>query len=130
MKDDLNEGNFLLFCAKNYQNPSVTTDLEFMEDIRRLKYIKKLLTRFKTTGELKERLILNHLTVLLNVFGREAAVRIIWLKMTDYLSEMRPFLIALGVDPKKVMRVKGKNHDVDEIPLDVNIIAVLRKIPR
>ena len=130
MKDDLNDGNFLIFCAKNYQNPSATTDLEFIQDVRRIKYAKKLISRYRTTGDLKERLILNHLTILNNVFGRTALSRIIWLKMDGYLPEIKPFMIALGILPKYIMHVKGKNHDTDDVPLDLNIVTVLRKIPK
>jgi len=130
LKDDLNDGNFLIFCAKNYQNPSVTTDLEFIQDVRRIKYAKKLISRYRTTGDLKERLILNHLTVLNNVFGRTALARIIWLKMDGYLPEIKPFMIALGILPKYILNVKGKNYDTDDVPLNQNIVAVLRRIPK
>ena len=130
MKDDLTDANFLIFCAKNYQNPSATTDLEFIQDVRRIKYAKKLISRYRTTGDLKERLILNHLTVLNNVFGRTALARIIWLKMDGYLPEIKPFMIALGILPKYIMHVKGKTWDTDDVPLDMNIVTVLRKIPK
>ena len=127
---DLNDTNFLLFCAINYNNPSATTDEEFLEDIRRIKYTKKLISRYKSTGNLKERLILNHLITLNNVFGNKALVRIIWLKMENYLPQVKPFLIALNILPKYVYNVKGKKWDTDDVPLDMTIVAVLRKIPR
>ena len=62
--------------------------------------------------------------------GETALARIIWLKMDGYLPEIKPFMIALGILPKLYMHVKGKNHDTDDIPLDLNIVAVLRKIPK
>jgi hypothetical protein len=130
LKDDLTDANFLLFCAKHYMNPSATTDLEFIQDVRRIKYTKKLISRYRTTGDLKERLILNHLTVLNNVFGAMPLARIIWLKMDGYLPEIKPFMIALGILPKFIYNVRGKKWDTDDVPLDMSIVAVLRKIPK
>lgn len=124
---DLNDSNFFLFAARNYQNYSATFD-EFKEDLYRLRYIKKIISRYKNTGEIKERLILNHLVILRNCFGNEATVRMIWLKMEDHLPQVKCFLIALGMLPKKVYKVKGKNYDTDDIELDSEIVKVLRGI--
>ena len=71
--DELNESNYLLFAIKFYDNPQSVTREDFEDDLKRIKYIKRLLKRYKNTGELKIHLILNHLTVLFNVFD-EAAV--------------------------------------------------------
>lgn len=128
LQHDLTDDNFILFCTKYYDNPSTHTDDEFWEDLRRIKYIKKLLTRFKTNGELKDRLILNHLIVLSNVFGIEPLSKIIWLKMADYLPQIKPFMLALGILPDYVTGVCGKTYITDDVPLDINIVAVLRKI--
>ena len=69
MIDHLTEENFLIFCAKIYDNPAMHSTTEFIEDLDRIKYIKKLITRYLDTGELKERLILNHIITLHNCFG-------------------------------------------------------------
>lgn len=124
--NDLNDQNFLLFAARNYQNYSATFD-EFKEDLYRLRYVKKILSRYKNTGELKERLILNHLVILRNCFGNEPTVRMIWLKMEDHLPQVKCFLLALGMLPKNIF-VNGKNHDTDDIELDLEVVKILREI--
>ena len=67
--DELNENNYMLFAIKFYDNPHALTKEEFEDDLKRIKYVKRLLKRYKNTGVLKTHLILNHLTVLFNVFG-------------------------------------------------------------
>ena len=71
--DELNENNYLLFAIKFYDNPQAVTKEDFEDDLKRIKYIKRLLKRYKNTGVLKTHLILNHLIVLFNVFD-DAAV--------------------------------------------------------
>ena len=68
--DKLTEENYIIFCAKIYDNITIASTEEFMEDLNRIKYIKKLLTRYEEGGELKERLILNHIITLHNCFGK------------------------------------------------------------
>ena len=75
--DELNENNYLLFAIKFYDNPQALTRDDFEDDLKRIKYIKRLLKRYKNTGELKVHLILNHLTVLFNVFD-DAAVALLF----------------------------------------------------
>ena len=67
--EELNEDNFTLFAIRHYDNPQCTSTEEFYEDIRRFRYLKRLLKRYAKSGELRERLILNHLIVLSNLFG-------------------------------------------------------------
>ena len=125
----LTEKNFLLYAAKNYENPACTDMAEFIEDLRRIKYTKKLITRYIETGELKERLILNHLIVLSNIFRSEPLVRILILKMEPQLEYIKPFLLMLGCLPKYVYNVKVKRTiDTDLIPMDQGIVTALRKI--
>ena len=64
MNENLTEKNFLLYCASHYDNAKYASTEDFIEDLNRLKYIKKLITRYLEYGELKERLILNHIIVL------------------------------------------------------------------
>lgn len=128
--DNLNDKNFLLYCAKHYDNPNCLEIDEFYEDLKRIKYIKKLFTRYEITGELKERLILNHLIILNNVFGASALPRILFLKMPKQLKYLKPFLILLNILPNVVYNI-GKNrlnYVTDDIAMDKNIIEVLRKI--
>jgi hypothetical protein len=72
--DDLNDNNYLLFAIKNYENPQAITKEDFEDDLKRIKYVKRLLKRYKNTGELRTHLILNHLIVLFNVFGDAAVI--------------------------------------------------------
>ena len=81
----LTESTFLLYAAKYYENPHCSDISEFEEDLKRLQYLRKLFSRFKQTGELKERLILNHLIILYNCFGTETT-NILFMKNLSYLS--------------------------------------------
>ena len=76
---ELNEDNYLLFAIKNYENPQAVTKDDFDDDLNRFKYVKRLLRRYKKTGELKSHLILNHFIVLYNVFG-DAATPLLFYK--------------------------------------------------
>jgi len=130
MYEKLDDANFLLFCAKNYDNAHCHDTEEFYEDLRRIKYIKKLITRYIVTGDLKERLILNHIIILQNVFGPHALCKIIFLKMETQLKYIKPFLVMLNIMPERVYNVgkDGKTYITDEIDMDPKIIEVLRKI--
>lgn len=124
----LDDSNFILFAAKNYDSSGCHNTIEFNEDLKRIKYIKKLISRYQSTGELKERLILNHVTVLYNVFGAEALPRILFLKCSAYLHYIKPFLILLNVLPEIVFNINGKNYITDDIPMDQIVVDRLRKI--
>lgn len=127
--DVLTNKNYLLYCAKNYDNPNCTDMDEFYEDLKRIKYIKKLISRYIKTGDLKERLILNHLIILNNVFGPEALVRIVFLKMRSQLRYIKPFLVMLNILPEAVYNIGSEKIIVtDSIAMDNGIIEVLRKI--
>ena len=93
--DELNEDNYLLFAIKFYDNPQAVTKEDFEDDLKRIKYIKRLLKRYKNNGELKTHLILNHLTVLFNVFN-EAAVPLLFYNLEkDLWPSIKTFLIFL-----------------------------------
>ena len=94
--NELNESNYMLFAIKFYDNPQAVTKEDFEDDLKRIKYIKRLLKRYKNTGELKVHLILNHLTVLFNVFD-EAAVPLLFYNLEEDLwSYLKSFLIFLN----------------------------------
>lgn len=127
--EDLTHENFMLFCAKHYDNPQCRSTSEFHEDLKRIKYIKKLFTRFENTKEIQEHLILNHLIILKNIFGEVALVRILFLKMPQYLHLLKPFLILLEILPETIYNI-GNNHttiNTVDIPLDPMIVNKLRK---
>lgn len=129
MIDKLTDENFILFCAQNYDNPQCHSTDEFLEDLQRIKYIKKLITRYVENGELKERLILNHLTILNNVFGAEALCRILYLKMRPQYPYLKPFLLLLNVLPDMFYNVREEVViKTDIIPMDQNIVNKLREL--
>ena len=101
--DELNESNYQLFAIKFYDNPQALTKDDFDDDLKRIKYIKRLLKRYKNTGELKIHLILNHLTVLFNVFN-EAAVPLLFYNLEEdlwpYLKSFLIFLNRISEYPK------------------------------
>ena len=129
MIDNLTDDNFLIFCAKYYDNPHCQSTEEFIEDLKHIKYIKKLLTRYIESGELKERLILNHLTILCNLFGPEALCRILYLKMKPQFPFIKPFLILLNIMPERIFNVSEEAIiDTALIAMDQQIINALRVV--
>ena len=127
--ENLSDENFLIYCAKHYDNPQCQSTEEFMEDLKRIKYIKKLITRYIEDGDLKERLILNHIIILSNVFGADHLSRILYLKMKHQFKYIKPFLIMLNIMPDKLLNVKDeKIIDTNTISMDENIIKKLRVI--
>ena len=118
--DSLTEDNFTLYAAKNYNNPQCLDVEEFNDDLARFKYIKRLLRKYRQTGEIQERLVLNHLIILYNVFGIEAANRMVFYKLEEELwPAVKTFLVFLSYLPE--------NERV-EVPLDMTIANILRKI--
>jgi len=128
--DKLDETNFLLYAAKHYDNPSCFDTVEFYEDLSRFKYLKRLFSRYLETGELKERLILNHIIVLYNLFGVPATTRMLFLKLKDYYPLLKPFLVFLNYCPERVenIGIEGKTIITSNIPMDTKIVNLLRKI--
>lgn len=119
-KFELNEANLLLYAAKHYYNPKYIDADEFYEDLKRFKYVKRLLNRYYETGKLSERLILNHLIVIFNVFGIEASLKILELKLEErYWPQLKPFLIFLRYI---------RNDQYTNISMDSTIVDQLRKI--
>jgi hypothetical protein len=128
--DKLDEFNFLLYAAKHYDNPQCYDTVEFYDDLKRLKYIKRLLNRYIEEGDLKERLILNHIIILNNVFGPHATVKMLFLKCKGLESQIKSFLLFLNVLPEKVENVGIENRTINtkEISHDEKILEELRKI--
>jgi hypothetical protein len=128
MFDDLNDENFMIYAMKCYSAPNCIMS-EFEGDIKRTKYLKRLFRRYKVSKSLKERLILNHIILLNNVFGLEPTARILFYRIDerDY-DILKTFLIYLGIMPDNIKGVNGKNIQSAEIPVDLNIAEILRKI--
>lgn len=130
MNDKLDETNFLLYAAKHYDNPHCYDTLEFYDDLNRFKYIKRLFNRYEESGELKERLIVNHLTVLYNIFGAEPATRMLFLKLKEHYHFLKPFLVLMGYMPEVVKGIGFENENVisSDIHMDEKIVSILRDI--
>jgi hypothetical protein len=128
MFDDLNEENFMMYAVKAYEAPNCIMS-EFEGDLKRTKYLKRLFRRYKVTKTLKERLILNHIILLYNVFGAEATTRILFYRIDekDY-DVLKTFLVYLNLLPKIVRGIRGKNIITSDIPIDLQIAETLRNI--
>lgn len=128
--EQLDETNFLLYAAKNYDNPSCFSTLEFYEDLNRFKYIKRLFSRYEEEGDLKERLILNHIIILYNTFGVPATTRMLFFKLNKYYSYLIPFLVLLNYCPETVnnIGIDSRTIKISDVPLDEGIVEALRKI--
>lgn len=128
MYEKLTDKNFLLYCAAHYDNARYASTEEFIEDLNRLKYIKKLVTRYTENGDLKERLILNHIIVLNNCFGPEVLARILYLKLKPQMKYIKPFMVLLDIMPDRIFNVNDENIDTNLIEMDPDIVEKLRKV--
>jgi hypothetical protein len=120
----LDDDNFIMYAMKVYDNPQCSSLEEFYEDLGKIKYVKKLLRKYVKTGDIKERLILNHLIVFNNVFGPEATTRIMFLKLEpDLHSALKTFLFFLNILPEHIPET-----ELRFIPIDTNIERLLKDI--
>ena len=127
--DRLTDENFIMFAMQHYDNPQCVSIDDFHEDLLKIKYLKRLLNRYKDLGELRERLIINHLIVLYNVFGVEAATKMLFYKIDPSLwSIMKTFLVYLHYMPERVIGVFEKDIISSDIPVVQEIATVLREI--
>jgi hypothetical protein len=126
--DDLTSENFLLYAVKAYDKPNCIMS-EFKEDMKRFNYLKRLFRRYRKMDDLRERLVINHLVVIYNVFGVEVATRMLFYKMSkDDYSALKTYLIFLNYMPAVVHSIKGQDIISSEIPVDMKIAEVLREI--
>lgn len=124
--DNLTDENFLLFAIKAYDSPNYVMS-EFEEDIKRLDYLKRLFFRYVEYGELKERLIINHIIILSNVFGVVFLAKMLFLKFDEkHHSIIKTFLLFLNIMPDKIFGVNGKTIHSSDILIDMKIADILR----
>ena len=130
--DDLNEKNFLLYAMKEYINPQCTEVEEFNDDLKKIKYIKRLLNQYVSEGVLKERLLLNHIIIFYNVFPPAAATRILFFKIEEkFWPMLKPFLFYLKLMPEdKIESIMGREIKTNEILMDQGVIDSLRKFDK
>jgi 5'(3')-deoxyribonucleotidase len=122
----LTDSTFLLYAAKHYENAHCHDETEFEEDIKRFQYLRKLFLKYNQSGELKERLILNHLIIIYNVFG-PAATDMLFMKLEDYHTFLKPFVVYLNYMPVYI-RYEGKQILSENILSDDYITEILRGI--
>ena len=121
----LSEDNFVLYAMHNYDNPQCHSIQEFDEDLKRFLYLKKLITRYKLNDELRERLILNHIIIIYNVFG-DAATKMLFYKIDKkYWDVLATVLVYLNRMPEQI---PDTDLRLSDIPLDEGMIQALRKI--
>ena len=123
--EKINDSNFLLIAMHHYDNPQCHSLEEFDEDLRKFLYLKKLIGRYKKDGELRERLILNHIIVLYNVFGSQATRMLFFKIEKSYWDVLATFLLYLGHMPEEIPEY---GIILSDIKLDETIIRALRKI--
>jgi len=120
MYEQITSTNFMMYAIKHYENPQCEGEKEFHDDMKRFKYIKRLLKKYKISGELKERLLINHIIILRNLFGNEACVTLLLFKtQKEYLSTLRSFLFFLNMI---------REDELTNISLDDHALEILRKI--
>ena len=127
--DDLNDDNFLMYAMKEYDDIQCTDIEEFYDDLKKIKYIKRLFNIYKNNGQLKERLILNHLIIFYNVFTVGAGTRILFYKIEkEFWPMLKTFLIFLDRMPDKIDSIRGITVRSSDIQLDDGIVTRLRSI--
>ncbi len=128
--ESLTEKNFIIYAAKYYENINCNDTKEFYEDLERIIYIKKIFNKYKKTGEIQHRLVLNHLIILYNVFNKDGLNRILFLRLDKYHAILKPFLIFLNTLPEVVLNINNNNIYTKDIIMDEGIIRVLRQIKK
>ena len=125
----LSEDNFKLYAFNHYDNPSCTGTEEFINDLSRFRYVKRLCNKYRQTGVLKERLILNHLVTLYNLFG-PSCTSMLFLKIgEENWSVIAPFMEALGFMPVTIRDVKGMcDLNTDDIQRNADVKQAIRML--
>jgi hypothetical protein len=119
MYEKITVANWVMFAMRNYDNPQCEGEEEFYEDIKRFKYLKRLFKKYYESGNLKERLILNHMIILSNVFGVQAASTLLIFKLEqEYWPAMKSFMIFLNMLPE---------NELQEIQMDDYVWSTLKK---
>jgi hypothetical protein len=126
--DNLTDDNVMLYAIKAYDKPNCIMS-EFSEDMKRFNYLKRLFRRYRKHNELRERLILNHLVVLNNVFGVEVTTRLLFYEMSpnDY-PQLKTYLLFLSCMPDVIVGIKGNNILSSSIEVNMEIANVLRTL--
>tara|TARA_R110000868_G_scaffold50628_4_gene161545 strand:- start:1875 stop:2261 length:387 start_codon:yes stop_codon:yes gene_type:complete len=125
---ELTEENFNIYAIKHYDNPACKGMAEYNDDLKRFRYLKRLFKKYKSENDLKERLILNHIVVLYNLFGPEASTKMLFFKIDKpYWSQLKTFLIMINIMPEVITK-NGEVYMESDIAIDPYIVDILRKL--
>ena len=120
MFKEIRPDNVVMYAMKHYNNPQGDSEKEFLDDMKRFKYIKRLLRKYKDSNELRERLILNHIIVLNNVFGPEASSTLLLFKIEKELwAYLKPFMELLNILPEGELKDIKNDEKVESILRDI-----------
>ena len=120
MYEKITNDNVIMFAIKHYDNPQCEGEREFYDDMKRFKYIKRLLRKYKDTNILKERLLLNHIIILNNLFGPEACVTLLLFKIQkEYWETLKSFLLFLNII---------RNDELQNIKENKSVLKLLEKL--
>lgn len=130
MNFELTEDNFIIFAMKHYDNPACKGIAEFEDDLKRFRYLKRLFRKYTAGKGLKERLIVNHIVVLYNLFGIEATTNMLFFKIEKkYWTQLKTFLVFLNTMPVGfAIKLQDNVTQGYEIPIDDEVLEALRKI--
>jgi small nuclear ribonucleoprotein (snRNP)-like protein len=120
MYEKITSDNIMMFAIKYYDNPQCEGEKEFYDDMKRFKYIKRLLRKHNDSGVLKERLLLNHIIILNNLFGPEACVTLLLFKVQrEYWGTLKSFLLFLNI---------LRDDELQKIEENIKVLEILRKL--
>ena len=126
---ELTEQTFTLYAIKHYDNPACKGMAEFHDDLKKFRYLKRLFRKYTTGSDLKERLIINHLVVLYNLFGPEAATKRLFFKIEkEFWPQLKTFLVFLSYMPIGSIVLNSMKIEGYEIPLDADVAEALGKL--
>jgi hypothetical protein len=129
MFDNLTSENAILYAAHVYDNPQCVSWAEFEEDYRRIKYVKRLIHRYHQSGQLKERLLLNHVILLANVFPPPSLARLLFVKLDpSHYSTLRTLLEFLSLAPARVTGIKGQVLLLSDFPVNIPLRQRLEQL--
>lgn len=123
---ELNDSNIQLYAMTHYDNPSCTDITEFHEDMARIKYLKRLLRKYKADKNIRSRLVFNHLIILYNVFGIDAATNLLFYRLdADLYSALKTYLVFLNLYPTSDSYSYLGDIDIDDVKLDKDLLDAL-----
>lgn len=128
MFENLTGDNLLMYAMKAFDKPNCILS-EFTEDMKRFNYLKRLFQRYRSDGEVRERLIINHLIVIYNVFGVEASTRILFYKINiEDHPTLKTYLLFLNYMPETIKGIRGRDIHSYDISVDMKVAQVLRTL--